>query len=517
MMQEDQIVKNIQKAMIGVTTRAERAEDSVLQQTFVDAAPLFDMLSTKNNQVIFGRRGTGKTHALKFLAANIREKGDIPVYIDLRSVGSNGSIYADGRLSLPERATTLINDVFSAIHDSLVDIVLSALDHVSNPGKLSDAFSAFADQITSLRVVGETEEEVSGEAARTQKTNTGAQLGKEVSFSTVSNDETFDKSGARRRRSGHEAPHLVFGGVQDALTILIDQLGTTRLWLLLDEWSEIPVDLQPYLADLFRRTVFPNAKVTVKIAAIEHRTYFTIHRERGEYIGIELGADAAADLNLDDFMVFENDKVKATEFFKSLVFRHFVSLSGDVGNNAPRTPDQFMQTLFTQYTAFEEFVRASEGVPRDAIYLLSVVCQSAFGRKVSMPDIRKGAQTWYQRDKSVLLRTSPELDDLLQQVITEVIGRRRARAFLFRADNRNNSIDRLFDGRLLHILKRNVSSHDDPGVRYDVYKLDYGCYVDLITTTHAPQGLLPDEVDPSGYVEVPPDDWRSIRRAILTL
>ena len=517
MTHEEEIVKDIQKAMIGVTTRAERAEDRILQQTFVDAAPLFDMLSTRNNQVIFGRRGTGKTHALKFLAASIRDKGDISVYIDLRSVGSNGSIYADGRLSLPERATTLINDVFSAIHDSLIDIVLSALDHVANPGKLSDAFSAFADQITSLRVVGETEEEVAGEAGASQKSGVSAQLGKEFNLSAKSSEEHFDKAGVRRTRSGYEAPHLVFGGVQDALTTLIDHLGTARLWLLLDEWSEIPIDLQPYLADLFRRTVFPNAKITVKIAAIEHRTHFTLHRDRGEYIGIELGADAAADLNLDDFMVFENDKVKATEFFKSLVFRHFMSLSGDIKGNMPKTSDQFMQTLFTQYTAFEEFVRASEGVPRDAIYLLSVVCQSAFGRKVSMPDIRKGAQTWYQRDKSVLLRTSPELDELLQQVITEVIGRRRARAFLFRADNRNSSIDRLFDGRLLHILKRNVSSHDDPGVRYDVYKLDYGCYVDLITTTHAPQGLLPSDGESSGYVEVPPDDWRSIRRAILTL
>jgi hypothetical protein len=67
----------------------------------------------------------------------------------------------------------------------------------------------------------------------------------------------------------------------------------------------------------------------------------------------------------------------------------------------------------------------------------------------------------------------------------------------------------------LHVLKRAISTHDQPGVRYDVYKLDFGCSVDLASTAKAPLGLLPEER--GSYVEVPPDDYRSIRRAILDL
>src|SRR5690606_5215089 len=105
-------------------------------------------------------------------------------------------------------------------------------------------------------------------------------------------------------------------------------------------------------------------------------------------------------------------------------------------------------------------------------------------------------------------------------VIDQVIGERRARAFLLRSDISHPLIDSLFDARVLHILKKSISAHDQPGVRYDVYKLDYGCYVDLITTQRAPQGLLQLDTDPdeaAEYVEVPPDDYRSIRRAILDL
>jgi hypothetical protein len=50
-------------------------------------------------------------------------------------------------------------------------------------------------------------------------------------------------------------------------------------------------------------------------------------------------------------------------------------------------------------------------------------------------------------------------------------------------------------------------------MRYDVFKIDYGCYVDLINTQKAPRGLF--EADQDEFVEVPGDDYRSIRRAIL--
>ena len=96
-----------------------------------------------------------------------------------------------------------------------------------------------------------------------------------------------------------------------------------------------------------------------------------------------------------------------------------------------------------------------------------------------------------------------------------MIRERKARAFLLQSGKKNILIDSLYDARVLHILKRGISTHDQPGVRYDVYKIDYGCYVDLLTTHNSPQGLL--QIDDGNYVEVPPDDYRSIRRAILDI
>jgi hypothetical protein len=295
------------------------------------------------------------------------------------------------------------------------------------------------------------------------------------------------------------------------LADLVSILGGKRVWFLIDEWSEIPVDLQPYLADLFRRVVLPVKDITVKIAAIEHRTNFSILKSHGEYIGLELGADISADLNLDDFLVFDNNQEKSVDFIASLIFRHYKSSPTD----HPQIADanELIGGIFTQRPVFDEFVRAVEGVPRDALNLIAKVVTKAFGKQITMNHVRAGASDWYNQDKAAVIRNDTELADLLQYIVTEVIGTRRARAFLLSSRIRFAGVDKLFDSRLLHILKKNVSSNDEPGARYDVYKIDYGCYVDLINTTKAPVGLIQD--DDGAFTEVPRDDYRSIRRAIL--
>lgn len=51
----------IHDCLIRIEKRAERAENEKLTETFVDAAPLLASVTTTDHQVVFGRRGTGKT------------------------------------------------------------------------------------------------------------------------------------------------------------------------------------------------------------------------------------------------------------------------------------------------------------------------------------------------------------------------------------------------------------------------------------------------------------------------
>lgn len=520
---KDSVLIKAQRTVLKFEKRAERADDQILAHTFVDSAPLFDLIATNNNQVIYGRRGTGKTHALKFLVENIYKNKDTAVYIDLRSIGSNGSIYSDTSKTLAQRAGTLIRDVLNGIYDELYGIAIDCLDDAPDPRQITARLDDFQTAISQISITGDVENEdlQSVNQARSSKASAGLSITPTSAQAEMgaSHERTTNEVDQRIvRRTGTEVVHLNFGRVGIAIEGLIRVLGAGRVWLLIDEWSEVPVELQPYLADLLRRTILPIRDIVVKIAAIEHRSQFTIKMGKGAYVGIELGADMSADLDLDNFLVFDNDESKSLEFFKTLMFRHFRSF--EEAPSEITTPEKLISLLFTQAQTFEEFLRAVEGVPRDALNLATKLVTRAWGEKISVNHVRIAAREWYNQDKASVVRDNQSLNDLLSQIIDEVIGKRRSRAFLFPSGSRDERIDSLFDARILHIPKKNVSTHDQPGQRYDVYKIDYGCYVELINTTKAPLGLFEASgvvTDELQYVEVPKDDYRSIRRAILRL
>ncbi|PIT75529.1 hypothetical protein B9Z31_04375 [Limnohabitans sp. G3-2] len=323
---------------------------------------------------------------------------------------------------------------------------------------------------------------------------------------------------AKKTMSGPEVHRVNFGSVGSALNKVVQTLPNQRLWLLIDEWSEVPIDLQPLLADLLRRAVFPIKGVTVKIAAIEQRSrLFTPDSSVGN-IGLELGADLSTALNLDDFMVFDNDEEKAVSFFRTLVLKHVqVALEAE-SMSAPMSEISFISQGFTQTNAFDEAVRACEGVPRDVIHILSHAAQKANDELISVGDVRTAAQQWYQASKDTAVSSHVKAKSLLTWIVDKVIKERQTKAFLLEVGTRDDLIDFLYDARVLHVLRKSMSAQDEPGKRFHVYGIDYGCYVDLIKTNRAPRGFLDLGINtPSISIIVPRTDFRSIRRCVLNL
>lgn len=510
---------NISNLFIQLTKRAEKIDRQALIDSFVNVGPLITVLKTVDNQILYGRRGTGKTHALVYLSETVLKDGDIPIYLDLRSIGSTGGLYSDGAIPLAERATRLLVDTLATIHDELIGAALDdAFD--LNLAEVAPILDNFADAISEVVVTGSVIQEIGEEDKRKASSSDEATLAIQpdsLSFggSSKSSVENAATRNFRMTTEGHMTHRVHFGKIGALFNQLISALKNKRIWILIDEWSVVPLELQPYLADLLRRAIFPAKNVTVKIGAIEKRSRFQLSIGSGDYLGIELGGDASADLNMDDYMVFDNDETRAYSFFRSLIYRHVKALAAQQNIPFPFSEDELIQTAFTQDNVFKEFVRAAEGIPRDAFCILSIASQRDHGSPIQMETIRKASKTWYQRDKETAVSSNPKALDLLHWIIDEVIAHRKARAFLLRRNTANEIIDILFDSRVLHLLKKNIAAHDQPGNRYDVYTIDYGCYVDLLSTSRSPQGLL--GLDMGGYTDVPPDDYRAIRRAILDL
>ena len=507
------------RAIYGISRRADSVSSDTLLKSFVSVGNIGLRMSSPDHQVVFGRRGTGKTHSLKYLVA-APLKNSVPLYLDMRQVGSNRSIYTDYGLPPEARATTLLVDFLQALHDQLLDIVLRREEDfdLSVFGPILDGFGAAS---STTRVVGRVRRAESRQAASSQDSKIGAEAAL-ASAPSLSASSSFARSQSKsvtfeQTEEGEIERYVVFGDVAAKLKEFCQKAPSYRFVLLIDEWSDIPTELQPLLADLIRRTVVASG-IILKIAAIEQKARFADLMDTGGYIGIQLGADVMADINLDDFMVFDLDESKSVEFFKELLFRHYVAvLQADGETPAADTSDRFILEVFTEKRAFEEFVRAVEGVPRDAINLLVKAASRSADTKVSVEAVRIAARDWYRSDKIAFVEQNPNVSALLNWIIDKVIRGRKARAFLFPSNRREPVIDILFDARLLHILKKNISSKEG-GERYDVYTLDYGCYVDLLATADKPGALLFDESDRiAEAIEVPEDDYRAIRRATLDI
>ncbi|MGO7638255.1 hypothetical protein [Rhizobium leguminosarum] len=513
-------------AIVLLQRLSKRSEDLTPEEqakSFVSIRNIEGTLLNRDSRIVYGRRGTGKTHIMSFVAKSAQDRGEVPIIIDLRTIGSNNTIYSDEAKPAHVRATHLIRDFLSAIHDRM-------LDRFTEPNSSFVGYgldAAIAELATSVRSVL-VEQTIESRELRANTDSLSGEANAEVSVDIIKADFSIKTGAAAKAASENERQVEVTTKGTPKLTVNmgnayksmadVAESSRSRIWILLDEWSSIPETLQPYLADFIRRAVLPVSKITVQIAAIEFRSRFREDFGKNR-VGFELGSDISADINLDDYFVYDNSPNIATEFFRELLFRHLqaLSLAGEFGE---KTAKELTNAVFSQERVFQELVRASEGVPRDFINILQLAAMRTNSNGgLTMNEVRVAAKDWFERDKQRNIDTNDRALALLEWIRDSVITKKKARAFLAPSNDNDESMQFLFDERLLHIARRSYSAKDNPGVRYRVWKVDYGCYVDLINTVQSPTGFLFEgyELNQTGEIEVPEDDLRAVRRAILDI
>jgi hypothetical protein len=101
----------VRRAISSIQRRSERQEDvDRLALTFVDPG-FSDRLDNDNNQIVYGRRGTRKTHVPRILERAVRERPNhLGLDADLRLLGSS-SIFEDPGRPLSVRVASLLKDL----------------------------------------------------------------------------------------------------------------------------------------------------------------------------------------------------------------------------------------------------------------------------------------------------------------------------------------------------------------------------------------------------------------------
>ena len=516
-MLQDKLIKN---AVSCIIQRSERQHElHKILASFVDIGILPQLLNF-NNQIVYGRRGTGKTHILKVLASKLNnDPANVIVYIDARTLGST-SQFTDSEVPLKIRCLSLFQDILGEICNKFMEHIINtpsseanqALNKLDDLMKIStEPMKKFTNELITTRSLDKKNDKGS--------INCGIENVAPNISGNLSNESSTENEVTTSYRVSQEEK-VIFPQLHHLLKEILDKSEST-LYLLIDEWSSLPFEIQPYLAEFLKRGFITNPKIVIKIAALEYRSNFQKRLDH-DNIGFELGGEFSTTLDLDDYYVYDRNPKNITLKFSEILLKHInIELPDNYLASTYKifTGEDLSSRMFTEKITFEELVRASEGVARDLINIFNAAFFDSQRRErdsIDKKSILEAARQWFEKDK--IINLDETLQQVLKKIVLEVIGKRKARSFLLpRELEKDPIIMKLFDYRVLHLMQRGYADKDNPGMRYNIYTLDYGTYVNLINTSNKPQIEFIEFIESENKeLVVPFDDKRSIRRIILT-
>ncbi len=467
--------------------RTERSSVSNLFNIYADKS-IINRLDNHNNQIIYGRRGTGKTHLL-FAFQNLSSEKNKPgqqkrysIYIDLRKylplfTSSN---------TLNVEAAILI---FQALINDLIDALINNLKYFFDINEIG-TFSSFErsrlDKLTNI--LADLNVEFNGrEFKRLGNVEFNKEEIKNISGSLkLSQSPQAGIDGRKEEKSNFAettVQFLSFNQISKLLEELSYQLNDTKVVFLLDEWSEIPIELQPYLAELIKR-VFISSNYTFKIAAIPYRSRFREILHDEIKIGLEEGGDIFP-ISLDNRYIYEIDKIGTKTFYNELLVNHLKEIDEAIFTDVDES--KYINYFFANQ-ALSEILVASAGIPRDFInlFILSYNNRINITQRIILKNIRNSTTEWYTSDKKEEIDKDKITKHLFEELVHQVILTKKKTHFLLpQKYSENRSIKKLVDLRVLHLRQKGISHKHVTSKTYDVYSIDYGSYtsIDINKTT----------------------------------
>jgi len=374
---------------------------SLLSKYYVDYFGLLPEVLSGTDQLIIGRRGTGKTTLLyRALVAcmesrskehpeNVAPKArTLGIYVDLSKCQYIDDV-ADVDFTAFEHA--FVSEVCEAIEDQLTRF-WPAL--VEEPGYFSRLFrAAESNQITEVRTVLDRIGQLLKEgmprvvdrsapvqakdvmsSSQTRAAELGADVGQDASASAKLSESKSESQSAERNYSVRTSYRLTVLDVLHILEDLSEKVQLSATYLFIDEFSALSTDLQRRFSTLLKKLLGSHAGVFIKLCAITDKytlgSSIILQRDLFE-VSLDLDAFVERTGTLNDAME------GLREYSSEIVRSRFQAYSCPPANEILDEPDE-------TYTLLS---RSAMGVPRT----LRIVPKQAWNRSRQVPSrkIRK--------------------------------------------------------------------------------------------------------------------------------
>lgn len=463
--------------------RNEDESDDYAVESFYDH-DLTRYLMNKNNQIVQGSRGTGKTHILRVLEQKLESETTHCIFLDCRQIGSSGCCGLNEDDLDEFQHVKFFQYFLERLYASLT--AFYSWQYISDLDvKIRERISRlFKELRTSIVTCSDYIDKVVIETSSSDDTESGAEstfsllipfnlaLGKHLSQKKSGTTKQDVKQDIQIKQTVYFPK---FGVLLNEILFLLDK----KIVILLDEWSSIPLKIQPFFAEFLRRTLFPIPNVKFKIAVVPQRKMF--REEIGtQMIGLEIGSDIMIALDLDHLYSVDTDPQNMVAFCFRVICKHLsVLLKKDIN------PSDYIRNMFGAENDAYLLVRASEGNPRDFIILTFLCLQGLhFSNSenciITTSKIISVSTKFFRSSKYTACTTVAK--ELLANLIEFVVYEKRNRAFLIDSNNLNSPhLKVLIDARVLHILEDDYSGHNMASESYAILVLNYGAYCNIFT------------------------------------
>jgi hypothetical protein len=443
------------RALINESFRVRYNHDPL----YVDVGSHLARVRSKQHQIIFGRRGSGKSCLLVHFMKEAEKSGDI------RTIYILADEYK--RLTYPDVLIRLLIDILQATPvkkrwlKRLLRRPIPSENYVRELRSLLDSAEE-ADVVN----------QDSREKSQSAKVNLSASPTAKAEAQTGSKTTTATTQTFRAKKLDVLERHL-----RDYKTAMLPdaEIPGEFTCVVVDDFYLLAPESQPDVLDYLHR-LLRDTHLYLKIATVRHRT--TLVRNQPQTVGVELSQDVEA-IDLDRTL----EDLRSTQAFLTEMLD---SLGKRVGY------DHLSAELFNP-EALEALTLASGGVPRDFLTILTHAIEAGIAtsntRWLTPTLVNKGASqlAWHTKRGGMREDASGDtagLERLLTDLLAFCLKDERKTAFLIAKDDAQKlpdtfeRIQQLMDFKLIHVVEPDTSAASGRGGRFAAYTLDFSFFME---------------------------------------
>ena len=433
--------------------------DSPEPVEYIDAANTLSDAVARQNHVIFGRRGCGKTLLLH--ESERRVKADVKVvYINCEDYKQH---------SFPNVLIEILDQLFGELEKNLPgwfgkkrrsrELIQGIRAQLSRLKRDADERTTKVREATSSET---TDESSVGAAAHGLHVGVAERAAQKAAI-----EKEYQEQDSKIRELNLLLPSLK-SSIREFFALSTE---VKAVFLALDDFYHLPRSIQPHVADYIHR-LCKDVPLYFKIATLRHASVLFAERDK-QPIGVQERHDFQP-INVD--FTLENFK-RTAEQLRQILYAY--------GEKAEMQRGE-IDTLFMG-EGFDRLVLAAGGVPRDFLALLleALSTKEPGDERIGKDDVRQlSLQVFQRRIQELKVDAEQQDQDMLLKginAITRFCLERKENVFLVpdQALQEQNGLrellNRLLDYRIIHIVGTALTHKSHPGT-FAAFALDIGAY-----------------------------------------